>query len=169
MDSIYPHLQQVLSQESQEGVLFLCSDLGCIDPKKSLAVNLEKLKAKNQITSLHIAECLYHIGRRDVLRDLLHIDPAVMEACIAQRSLFSTFRLALFQASLKLSRRDTLDLVFLTRHVLRPVRTGLSFLSLARALEKLQLIGPTNIEYLASCLDQVGRLDVAHSLRDLCH
>lgn len=167
MDSIFQHLQTALTPDAQEELLFLCLDLGSVLPNQSLLKNLQTLAEQNQITFLHLAEALYHIERLDIIGNVLHIQPSVIKECLAKKSLFSAYRISLLQANYKLIQQDVIELIFLTRNLLNKVHADLTFLQIVGELERLQLIGPQNIEFLATCLDHIGRLDVAHFLRHL--
>ena len=78
----------------------------------------------------------------------------------------STHRRLLLKISKHLSKEDVKEIAFLSEDFLPPseVAGNSSGVDLMRGLEKHGRVGPGNYHYLLSCLEDVGRLDLAELL-----
>lgn len=158
-------LSNNLSEDSKEEVLFLCMDLGKIDSNVSFSDNLLQLSMEQKLTFVHIAEALFHVGRLDLIKTLLHLDVPFVRSCIQKKSLFSRTKILLLQAHYKLCSDDLKSLKFFLRNVMGTTEANFSFLQLTLRLKQWELITDASLEFLSTCLEQIGRLDVAFFIR----
>lgn len=159
------HLSNNLSADTQEEVLFLCMDLGKVDLNVSFSDNLLQLIMDQKLTFVHIAEALFHVGRLDLIKTLLHLDVPFVRSCLQRKSLFSRTKILLLQAHYKLCSTDVRGLIFFLRNVLGTTEANFSFLQLVLRLQQWELITDASLEFLCTCLEQIGRLDVAFFIR----
>nr|UQT63542.1 ORF71 [Human gammaherpesvirus 8] len=157
-----------LGTDDREMVLFL---LNVFIPQPTLAQligALRALKEEGRLTFPLLAECLFRAGRRDLLRDLLHLDPRFLERHLAgTMSYFSPYQLTVLHVDGELCARDIRSLIFLSKDTIGSRSTPQTFLHWVYCMENLDLLGPTDVDALMSMLRSLSRVDLQRQVQTL--
>ncbi|AGY30758.1 RF13 [Retroperitoneal fibromatosis-associated herpesvirus] len=154
-------LGEYLDLDNREAVLFLC---GMFIPQPTVGQFVGALVARKEsghLTLPMLAEAVMRAGRRDLVRRLLFLEPGFVEHQTQHTaSYFSAFRRAMVQVDRGLGEREFRNLVFLSRNALGARHVPGSFLHWVHMMERLDLLGPGDVDMLVSLLGSISRPDL---------
>ncbi|CAN9497844.1 unnamed protein product [Ophioblennius macclurei] len=168
-DSDQRQLQEInqiaesLSSNERRTLSYLCESL---DSDSSVARVKETLKGKvrcHQDAQLLLSELMLRLGRFDVLRKLYKLNRNDVERTLRYTQTLSEFRVLMANVSENLVKEDLDGMKFLLGNTLsrEKIENAENFLDVIIELEKLDLVSPERVDMVETCLNNIGRLDLA--------
>ncbi|KAH0621642.1 hypothetical protein JD844_023170 [Phrynosoma platyrhinos] len=112
--SLLHQIEQELDAEEKEAMVFLCRDLVPDLPGTDVRKLLVALKEREMLTPFSLAELLYRLKRFDLLKKILPLGRAAVEANLARHPpMVSKYRVLMTEISEELDKEDLRSLVFL--------------------------------------------------------
>ncbi|XP_062972257.1 CASP8 and FADD-like apoptosis regulator isoform X2 [Elgaria multicarinata webbii] len=163
-------IEQELDSDEKETMLFLCQDLVPDLPVPDVRKLLLALNAREMLTPVSLSELLYRMKRFDLLKKVLGIGRAAVEANLATcPQMVSKYRVLMTEINEDLDKDDLTSLVFLLMNDLGMSHVKMakdkSFLSVITDLEKLDLVSPNRLDLLESCFLNIHRKDLAKKIQ----
>ncbi|KFO36249.1 CASP8 and FADD-like apoptosis regulator [Fukomys damarensis] len=156
-------VEEALDEEEKEVLAFLCRDVAEDLVPHDARDLLATLSERGQLSSLGLAELLYRVRRFDLLKRVLRMDRAALEAHLCRHpGLVSDYRVLMMEIGEDLDKSDMSALTFLMRDYTGRGKTAKdkSFLDLVIELEKLNLVASDQLDLLEKCLKNIHRLDL---------
>ncbi|XP_077010788.1 CASP8 and FADD-like apoptosis regulator isoform X2 [Tamandua tetradactyla] len=156
-------VEEALDEDEKEMLLFLCRDVAVDMTSPNIRDLLDILNERGKLSALGLAELLYRVRRFDLLKRLLRMDKAAVEAYLLRHPpLVSDYRVLLTEIGEDLDKSDISSLIFLMKDYTGRGRTAKnkSFLELVVDLEKLNLVAPDQLDLLEKCLKNIHRIDL---------
>ncbi|XP_063284772.1 CASP8 and FADD-like apoptosis regulator [Pelobates fuscus] len=157
-------IEEELGPQEVEEILFLCMDFA---PHSSIRELLSDLNERSMLLPSGLAELLSVIKRFDLLKRFLNMSSAGVKILLVSNSrILSEYRVLMVEIHEELEECDLESLLFLLKSQLRnggklPKKT---FLSLVIEMEKVNLIGPGNLDVLEHNLKTIRRMDLRNKL-----
>ncbi|KAL1770616.1 CASP8 and FADD-like apoptosis regulator isoform X1 [Sigmodon hispidus] len=156
-------VEESLDEDEKEMMLFLCRDVAENLAPSNIRDLLGSLSERGQLSVATLAELLYRVRRFDLLKRILKMDKAAVEAYLCRNPhLVSDYRVLMMEIGENLDKSDVSSLIFLTRDYTGrgKVTKDKSFLDLVIELEKLNLIASDQLNLLEKCLKNIHRIDL---------
>ncbi|XP_006862049.1 PREDICTED: CASP8 and FADD-like apoptosis regulator-like [Chrysochloris asiatica] len=161
--AVIHQVEEALDEDEKEMLLFLCRDIAADVAPPSVRDLLDILSDKGKLSAMDLAELLYRIRRLDLLKRILKVDKAAMEARLLKHPhLVPDYRVLLTEISEDLDKTDVSSLIFLMKDYVGrgKLAKDKSFLGLVVELEKQNLVAPDQLDLLETCLKTIHRIDL---------
>ncbi|XP_030064553.1 CASP8 and FADD-like apoptosis regulator isoform X2 [Microcaecilia unicolor] len=158
--AIIHQIEQELDRDEQEMMLFLCRDI--LDfPRLDVREILDTLNEMGKLLPCGLSELLYRMRRYDLLKKILKIGKASVEADLASHPhLVSDYRVLMVELSEALEKEDVDSLIFILQDYAGRLTKVKSFLSAVVELEKLNLLAPDQLDLLEDSFKNIQRKDL---------
>ncbi|XP_065494093.1 CASP8 and FADD-like apoptosis regulator isoform X2 [Caloenas nicobarica] len=161
-------IEEELDKEEEEMMVFLCRDLAPDLATADLRELLLALNEREKLSFLGLCELLYRVKRFDLLRRILKTEKAAVEANLARSvSLVPDYRALMVEMNENLEKEEVGSLAFLLRDYAPRMKMAKdkSFLALVVDLEKLNLVGPDQLDLIESCFRNIHRIDLTRKIQ----
>lgn len=161
-------VEESLDEDEKEMLLFLCRDVAVDLASPNVRDLLGSLSERGRLSAMALAELLYRVRRFDLLKRILKMDKAAVEAYLHRHPpLVSDYRVLMMEIGENLGKSDVSSLIFLTRDYTGrgKVAKDKSFLDLVIELEKLNLIASDQLNLLEKCLKNIHRIDLKSKIQ----
>ncbi|KAM6178606.1 CASP8 and FADD-like apoptosis regulator [Rhynchocyon petersi] len=161
--AVIHQIEEALDKDEKEMLLFLCRDLAVDMAPLNVRELLYSLSNTGKLSVMGLAELLYRLRRFDLLKRIIQMDKAAVEAILLRHPhLVSDYRVLLTEISEDLDKSDVSSLIFLTKDYTGrgKLPKDKSFLDLIIELEKRNLIAPDQLNLLETCLKSIHRIDL---------
>uniref|UniRef100_A0A8B9ZBT1 CASP8 and FADD-like apoptosis regulator n=1 Tax=Buteo japonicus TaxID=224669 RepID=A0A8B9ZBT1_9AVES len=165
-------IEQELDKEEEEMMVFLCRDLAPDLATADLRELLVALNEREKLSFLGLSELLYRVKRFDLLRRILKIEKATVEANLARSlKLVPDYRVLMVEINENLEKEEVGSLVFLLRDYAPRMKMvkDKSFLALVIDLEKLNLVAPNQLDLIENCFRNIHRIDLIRKIQKYKH
>ncbi|NXO94168.1 CFLAR regulator, partial [Certhia brachydactyla] len=165
-------IQEELDKEEEEVMVFLCRDLAPDLATASLKEILVALNEREKLTPVSLSELLYRVKRFDLLRRILNIEKATVEAHLARSlRLIPDYRVLMAEINENLEKDEVGSLGFLLRDYAPRMKMAKdkSFLALIIDLEKLNLVAPNQLDLIENCFRSIHRIDLIRKIQKYKH
>uniref|UniRef100_A0A663DVN9 CASP8 and FADD-like apoptosis regulator n=1 Tax=Aquila chrysaetos chrysaetos TaxID=223781 RepID=A0A663DVN9_AQUCH len=165
-------IEQELDKEEEEMMVFLCRDLAPDLATADLRELLVALNEREKLSFLGLSELLYRVKRFDLLRRILKIEKATVEANLARSlKLVPDYRVLMVEINENLEKEEVGSLVFLLRDYAPRMKMvkDKSFLALVIDLEKLNLVAPNQLDLMENCFRNIHRIDLIRKIQKYKH
>ncbi|NXC97576.1 CFLAR regulator, partial [Certhia familiaris] len=165
-------IQEELDKEEEEVMVFLCRDLAPDLATASLKEILVALNEREKLTPVSLSELLYRVKRFDLLRRILNIEKATVEAYLARSlRLIPDYRVLMAEINENLEKDEVGSLGFLLRDYAPRMKMAKdkSFLALIIDLEKLNLVAPNQLDLIENCFRSIHRIDLIRKIQKYKH
>ncbi|XP_066476960.1 CASP8 and FADD-like apoptosis regulator [Tiliqua scincoides] len=168
--SLLHQIEQELDADERETMVFLCRDLVPDLPVPDIRKLWVALNERESLTLVTLSELLYRVRRFDLLKKLLKMGRASVEADLVQYPrMVSNYRVMMTEISQDLDKEDLASLAFLLMDDLAmsygKVTKEKSFLAIIVDLEKLDLVSPNQLGIIENCLLSIHRKDLAKRIQ----
>uniref|UniRef100_A0A5F9DF13 CASP8 and FADD-like apoptosis regulator n=1 Tax=Oryctolagus cuniculus TaxID=9986 RepID=A0A5F9DF13_RABIT len=156
-------VEEALDEDEKETLLFLCRDVTADAVPPNVRELLDVLSEQGKLSVVDLAELLYRVRRFDLLKRILKMDKAAVEAHLHRHPhLVSDYRVLMTEIGEDLEKSDVSSLIFLMRDYMGrgKIAKDKSFLDLVIELEKLNLVAPDQLDLLEKCLKNIHRIDL---------
>ncbi|XP_053452607.1 CASP8 and FADD-like apoptosis regulator isoform X1 [Nycticebus coucang] len=156
-------VEEALDKDEKEMLLFLCRDVAADVIPPNVRDLLDILRERGQLSDTGLAELLYRVRRFDLLKRILKLDRAAVEALLRRHPhLVSDYRVLMAEIGEDLDKSDVSSLIFLMKDYTGrgKISKEKSFLDLVVELEKLNLVAPDQLDLLEKCLKNIHRIDL---------
>ncbi|XP_064142900.1 CASP8 and FADD-like apoptosis regulator isoform X9 [Loxodonta africana] len=161
--AVIHQVEEALDEDEKEMLLFLCRDVARDVALPNVRDLLDILSERGKLSAMGLAELLYRMRRFDLLKRILKMDKAAVEALLLRDPhLVSDYRVLLTEISEDLDKSDVSSLIFLLRDYTGrgKIAKDKSFLDLVVELEKQNLVAPDQLDLLEKCLKNIHRIDL---------
>ncbi|NXO73483.1 CFLAR regulator, partial [Phainopepla nitens] len=165
-------IQEELDKEEEEMVVFLCRDLAPDLATANLKEILVALNEREKLTPVGLSELLYRVKRFDLLRRILNTEKTTVEAHLARNlRLIPDYRVLMVEINENLEKDEVGSLGFLLRDYAPRMKMAKdkSFLALIIDLEKLNLVGPNQLDLIENCFRSIHRIDLIRKIQKYKH
>ncbi|NXB10489.1 CFLAR regulator, partial [Cnemophilus loriae] len=165
-------IQEELDKEEEEMMVFLCRDLAPDLATADLREILVALNEREKLTPLGLSELVYRVKRFDLLRRILKVEKATVEAHLARSlRLIPDYRVLMVEINENLEKDEVGSLGFLLRDYAPRMKMAKdkSFLALITDLEKLNLVAPNQLDLIENCFQSIHRIDLIRKIQKYKH
>ncbi|NWH29761.1 CFLAR regulator, partial [Chloropsis hardwickii] len=165
-------IEEELDKEEEEMMVFLCRDLAPDLATADLKEILVALNEREKLTPVGLSELLYRVKRFDLLRRILNTEKATVEAHLARGlRLIPDYRVLMVEINENLEKGEVGSLGFLLRDYAPRMKMAKdkSFLALIIDLEKLNLVGPNQLDLIENCFRSIHRIDLIKKIQKYKH
>ncbi|NWU92255.1 CFLAR regulator, partial [Upupa epops] len=165
-------IEQELDKQEEEMVVFLCRDLVPDLATADLREIMLALIEREKLAWLGLAELLYRVKRFDLLRRILKTEKSIVEAnLVRSHRLVPDYRILMVEINENLEKNEVNSLIFLLRDYIPRMKMAKdkSFLALVIYLEKLNLVGPDQLDLIEDCFQNIHRIDLIRKIHKYKH